>query len=418
VLDGTLSEKQRLDIRRESDRQLAVNTQELVERFGDAATILGANGSKYFSAETMGYGNALRNQKTQKQIAEENEAALKRQRQQGVGDAKALAQAEQNIRDFGLIIRNLTNTIIGPFLGPLVKFGETMTGLVAKFVGSKGFTKAVGDVADWFTNLFANLSKANTATDIIRIIGDAVVSAFSNIWSVLKPIWEDTIKPGMEKLWKDAKPAVVEMFNNFVEFIRPYFVKVFDFMVDSINEWLYNKLGKGFGEDPESRKKQRAAEYSYDEKYSSLKESFKNAKTLEEGNKILEQMKQAQEELKNRLRIITGAGMGSMDGKVDLGWRSQLPSTTDLIKNTSHGRSVGTIGATGLTSEPNDAILSVERGERVLTPGETSSYNNLESALQRLNNTTALLLLAMKETAENTKQNVRATNKLSGDLFA
>ena len=38
-------------------------------------------------------------------------------------------------------------------------------------------------------------------------------------------------------------------------------------------------------------------------------------------------------------------------------------------------RDIGTIGATGLTSEPSDIITKVQKGERVLTPQETAAYN-------------------------------------------
>jgi len=408
VLDGTLSEKQRLDLRRESDRQLAVNTQELVERFGDTATILGANGSKYFSAETMGYANALRNQKTQKQITEENEAALRRQRQQGVGDAKALAQAEQNIRDFGLIIRNLTNTIIGPFLGPLVKFGETITGLVAKFVGSKGFTKAVGDVADWFTNLFDSLSKAQTGTDIIQIIGRAVVDAFGNIWAVLKPIWEDTIKPGMKQLWEDTVPIVVKLFNRMIEIVTPYF-KELGLAIQEVVEDYLKASSKGlFGTSDSANSRRGQDAYMAKPEFQEWLKK-RQATALDTANPEMIQRY-------NTTRLNRDALIQEFMKELADRAANKLPDAKPVIKTDT--RSLGTIGKTGQTSEPTDTVVSIEKGERVLTPGETSSYNNLESALQRLNNTTALLLLAMKETAENTKQNVRATNKLSGDLFA
>jgi hypothetical protein len=38
-------------------------------------------------------------------------------------------------------------------------------------------------------------------------------------------------------------------------------------------------------------------------------------------------------------------------------------------------RDIGTIGATGLSSEPSDIITKVQKGERVLTPQETAAYN-------------------------------------------
>ena len=45
-------------------------------------------------------------------------------------------------------------------------------------------------------------------------------------------------------------------------------------------------------------------------------------------------------------------------------------------------RDVGTIGATGLPSEPSDIITKVQKGERVLTPKETEAYNSGMSSSQ------------------------------------
>ena len=47
-----------------------------------------------------------------------------------------------------------------------------------------------------------------------------------------------------------------------------------------------------------------------------------------------------------------------------------------MIADVLASRDVGTIGATGLPSEPSDIITKVQKGERVLTPKETAAYNN------------------------------------------
>ena len=91
-------------------------------------------------------------------------------------------------------------------------------------------------------------------------------------------------------------------------------------------------------------------------------------------------------------------------------------------------RQVGTLGATGMLSEPENIITSVEKGERVLSPAETDAVNNIdfskmESILNSMlesskNNENQLNRLVAVNTM--TEKNTKDTNKnlanMSGSL--
>lgn len=76
-------------------------------------------------------------------------------------------------------------------------------------------------------------------------------------------------------------------------------------------------------------------------------------------------------------------------------------------------RRIGTLRATGKTTEPEDTTANIHAGERVLNPQEASAYNSqsdLGGAINRLNTTTAQLVTLMK-------QNNRITSGISNDFL-
>ena len=76
-------------------------------------------------------------------------------------------------------------------------------------------------------------------------------------------------------------------------------------------------------------------------------------------------------------------------------------------------RRIGTLRATGKTTEPQDTTAQIHAGERVLNPQEAAAYNSqsdLGGAINRLNTTTAQLVTLMK-------QNNRITSGISNDFL-
>jgi hypothetical protein len=76
-------------------------------------------------------------------------------------------------------------------------------------------------------------------------------------------------------------------------------------------------------------------------------------------------------------------------------------------------RRIGTLRATGKTTEPENTTANIHAGERVLNPQEAAAYNSqsdLGGAINRLNTTTAQLVTLMK-------QNNRITSGISNDFL-
>jgi hypothetical protein len=78
---------------------------------------------------------------------------------------------------------------------------------------------------------------------------------------------------------------------------------------------------------------------------------------------------------------------------------------------------------TGNWWEKSDALLNVKAGESVVTPEQMAQITgggqeNLILSISQLNNMTAQMLLAMKQTAEYTKRNYDAIKAIDGNQFA
>jgi hypothetical protein len=87
-------------------------------------------------------------------------------------------------------------------------------------------------------------------------------------------------------------------------------------------------------------------------------------------------------------------------------------------------RHSGTIGMTGNWWEKEDANLSVQAGESVVTQSQmdqivdTASQKGLAEALQRVNSTQVAMIAVLNRIANASEQNVNATKDLNGNLWA
>ena len=68
----------------------------------------------------------------------------------------------------------------------------------------------------------------------------------------------------------------------------------------------------------------------------------------------------------------------------------------------------------GIVSTPTRALVG-EAGPEVVAP--IQHFENLRSELKMLNTQNAEIIRYLRETADNTRNNVNATRSLSGDLF-
>jgi hypothetical protein len=388
--------------------------------FQDTFSQLQIVGNKYVTGQNELLTNQRNFQgKTNAQLASAVDKAKAAEIEQARSFAKKLADAEKMIKDFGNQIFVMVAQIIGPMLPELTKFATwivslagSLAGKVAPLIGDfiKFFEEKImpvmRKVGAWFGEQYDKLIKSKNAGDFFEQLVISIKEGFTNIWKEVEPVWNKEIKPVLIKVWEGV-----------VEFLTPMFIKMFDKIVDSINAWLFSVVGERFGAvDPAKRQKQREQEYSFDDRVSQLKKELSDAAANDEATqrRIIEQIRIEQE----RLRVSIG-GLYNRDIKADIGWRNATPAMPiDALKASGGQRDRGTSGMLGLNAEPKDTTVDIEKGERVLNPTETASYNNLGATLNQLNNLTAQLLMAQRESNDLARRTLSATKGLSTNLFA
>jgi hypothetical protein len=96
----------------------------------------------------------------------------------------------------------------------------------------------------------------------------------------------------------------------------------------------------------------------------------------------------------------------------------QLPEGLELPGGyTPPQRRVGTLRATGKTSEPKDTTARIHAGERVLNPSETAAVNDLPSAIKQLNTLTAQLVALTSQSLSYQEKTARGIRNLGSDML-
>ena len=81
-------------------------------------------------------------------------------------------------------------------------------------------------------------------------------------------------------------------------------------------------------------------------------------------------------------------------------------------------RRVGTLRATGRSTEPETTVTRVNQGERVLNPSETAAVNDLPGAINQLNTLTAQIRDLMTVSVQHQEKTARGIRKLGTDMMA
>lgn len=330
-----------------------------------------------------------------------NEALIKKQQADAAkGQAAALERAEQAMRNFGEQILMIASQILGPFIPLLQGFargvvglGKDLTDLAKKVAGSGGFKDAVEGVINWFRTTFRSLGQSKDASDFFNRLGTQMNVAFDAV-----------------------KPILVNIFEKFIEFFKPYAIDMLHTIEDYMNAVMFQKTGTLFGaEDPEIRKKQRAYErlelaaQTLSERASRISATGNNADLVKQLST------EASRKMEEALSAKAIWEQAQSKGKGTA--RSAVNSPFTI-------RHSGTLGMTGNWWEKSDATLNVQQGESVVTQAQmaqivgAAGQNGLAESIQQLNSLVALQVKYAKETAEYAKRNVDATKGLNGNLFA
>jgi hypothetical protein len=324
--------------------------------------------------------------------------AGKKQAVAAQGNAAGLAQAELNIKNFGMTIMNLVNQIIGPIAGELIKFGSTITNYLAPIM-----TK----VAGWLTTAFTELKTAfggggeNGFRNMFAKLGDKLQEAAGNIAKFVEPIWK-ALEPVMTKVWTDyVKPALASIFTGMMDFIIAALRKN-----SRIARWLFNETDTEKSEREKNEK---------DPLYQAI---------------LAREQERVQRE--NEVAFASGGMASYVDNeevmKQFLAERERLRRTPPVNPSDTRGtrgsRDTGTFGMTGNWWEKEDATLDVQAGEGVFTKSQmaqivdTASQKGFAEAIQRLNSTQNVMVAVLKQIANASERNVAATKDLNGNIWA
>lgn len=418
---------------------------DLQTEFKEAATQL-ADGTRQFLATTPGvinqtsrfmqgqnqlFANAQQQAgKTFAQNRKTAEDAAKQQSDQAGKLAQNMANAEKTIRDFGNAIFSVVAYILTPLLPPLTKFATSMIAAsenmakkaapyIEKFikVWQESIWPRITAIGSWFGDQADKLLQSKNTGEFWTQLGNSIREGFTNIWKTFEPVWNKEVKPVLVKLWEDL-----------INFMKPYFTKMMDSIFDSINAWVYNATKTTFGENPALRARGRELQTQAETQINIIKDYIARIeKAKSEGNTdLVNQLKRAMFPSIGGPGLTTPAYRSLTDssglenpavvGPLIRDWARSRKE--ELDKMLLPYRQLGTLGATGKTSEPSDTLAQIHQGERVLNPSETSVYNNLGTSINQLNSLTAQLLAAMRENNDLTRKTLSATKSIGGNLFA
>jgi len=403
IMLSNMSEAEKLRAMREIDLGIAQDASARARSMGkETMAVLTAMGDPMGKAANQFRLTAIKVQDGTAAVAEA-EAQRKKQYE---GNAASLAKAEQGMRQFGTTIMSLVARVLEPITNRLLAWGGTLIDSMGTIVKElqgpmtkiadfleKYFFPQLEKIGRWFADTFIQLSSVQNVKDFWKIAGERLKDAWSNMKEVLGP--------PMKAMWEAVKPDIIAGFKA-----------VFELMTDVIGDWVHEKTGLG-----ESSKDRHDREAAMQTQHFKRWEEFMKT----QGNYFQRQRMAtgSQEEIYEmyKAQIETGKYKSATATETD-GRTARTQAAQMDPRRVDQSRDFGTSGILGLNAEPKDTTVNIEKGERVLNPKETQSYNNLDQAMNQLNNLTAQILQAMRENNDLTRKNVDATKGLSGNLFA
>jgi hypothetical protein len=336
----------------------------------------------------------VRNQGMTEEEQRKNSARnVAEQKKAAAGSAAAAAQAEYNIRNFGQAIF----AMVEKFITPIAQQLESVLKQIVQFI-----LPYVKSIFNWLFDAFNKIKTAGSASieGGLRVFSDKLVEGADKIWAAMAPIWEA------------MKPVLIKIFDGFANFLKPYFVKMADYVIDSINAWMSTvpilRSLPGV-EDPEKRKAQRNVQYTEMEVESLRREvSDFQAANARNKNAALESLITKKQQRINELML----------------WIEENRSREKNQTPVPPARQLGTVGMTGSWWEKEDKTVSIHAGETVATQDQIkqivdyASQNGSSNELSRLNTLMSQLVRETQRVADNTARNVQATKELNGNMFA
>lgn len=363
-----------------------------VTSLGSAATAMSKDVLVTAQTGYMRYGRTIEDLS---KLNEKERAAKIAQQKQQVSEAASLERAQLGIKNFGNSLLTAVWGVIEPMTPILTKFatgavevGLSLVKLISSITGSDGFKEAIQGMTNWIKSTFKYLSGSENAKDFWGRLGNVMVDG-----------------------WDKIKGPAIAIFDKFVDFLKPYMIKILDVIGDQLNAWVYNLPGgsKILGaENPVDRAARRVKEAELNaanDKINQLVAQLNIAKDKNDTEKIQNLEKDLKAATTNRNRILN-------PNENPNSAQAQIPV----------GRSTGSLGVTGKLFENWGAgtDVTLHGTEAVVTPNQMNDIvnNSTASELQTLNRLVAELVRSNREAVEYARRNVDATKGLSGNLFA
>lgn len=339
---------------------------------------------------------------TGKTLQEAHNDVLEQGKETSGKSAAQQAIIDINVQRFGLRISEISNTIraiFAPILiavsGNLLSFGDGIASSIGALIGDGKFKDTIEQVAEWldvtFREIFAAFSVGGIEGGFKKVF-EKLGETVSTIWSVIKG-------------------PVVEAFMNLVNWIKPYFIDLLEFMTDKIKEFL-----NPFTDDEDVKENE----------YKRMMNSA--ARHMEYINSQIQQTTAGSKEHLELQKRFAEYRAQYEQGQRGLAESTPTPPATQAAREGRmtpvEKRHSGTIGMTGNWWEKESGPVNIQAGETVLTQGQlaqivdTAGTNKLAIQVERLNNLTVEMLRYIRATAENTEGTHKATRALGGNLYA
>jgi hypothetical protein len=328
---------------------------------------------------------------------------MKNQQSQASGNAAALAQAEQKIKEFGQGMTIMWGNMLEKLQPTLMRLADIFLGLAEKYLPKladvvEWGSKRLVEMFDWIEGYYKELVE--------------VYEQSGNWWNVFQKIWDDateTLSELWTKLWPRIQPVIEETFRKLGDYLKPLWDKILKQLGDAIKDWIGDNTW--FGEYSKDRKEREAAMET---------KSFKV--WMEQLQKSTDWFGQFGKYNRNLANNDPNDAYKIYQDQVSSGsWKTGSVEVNPQERRASGGLVnpgsylVGEQGPEVINTDMSGDVISNDNLTALL---KNNNNNNVVAALERLNNTQLQLLAAMHLNNNITDKQVKATVALGNDLFA
>lgn len=342
-------------------------------------------------------------------------AIMKEQSGTAGKSAEAMARQEWSARNLGNALMGLAGKLLGPFDRALGRIQGWIEEGASTWLPA--LADALGAVLDWITGVierYANAFKEGGIQAVLR-------EFFTDVWKGLTTLWNSIKEPVMKFYDGTLKPMIL----NLGIMIETKFNEIIETLIDKLTFGI-----KGASAEELQANRMRAEANMAANTATGLRSQLAEVLKIPEAERTKEdkdKINSLREEIRAKEKIIRDTQVAIQSTGYNLLANSavgQYISQQNVAKSWMPTRHGGTIGMTGNWWEKQSGPVNIQAGETVLTQSQlaqivdTAGSNKLAAQVERLNSISAEMLGYLRETAQNTRDGVRATKGLNGNVFA